>query len=84
MKIPQPLEAALHHEFFGHILPALRDPSLLDRIRNSKQLYWDNERQALAIENKYRRHSGLPEVREDWVIPAPFLPQGKLPESSTP
>lgn len=60
-----PIEALLHHEVMGHILPILRDPDLLERIRRDLRLKLENERSAVQQENEYRRHVGLPLVPED-------------------
>ncbi len=83
-KIPQPLEVALHHEFFGHILPALKDPGLWDRLREHPELQVDDEVRALAIENEYRRRLGLPEVPVDVDLLKWFFSREHLPASSAP
>ena len=60
--IAHPVEVILHHEIFGHILPALRDPRLIERVRNNPRLKKENERDAVEEENRYRRYLGLPEL----------------------
>lgn len=52
----------MHHEIFGHILPMLRNPELAVALLKNPQLADALERQALAEENRYRRHLRLPEV----------------------
>ena len=55
-----PIEALLHHEVIGHILPVLRDSELLRRIKASLRLKQENERGAVQQENEYRAYVGLP------------------------
>lgn len=83
LKIPHPIEVSMHHEFFGHILAALRDPNLMDRVKDNPELKDDEERKALAIENEYRRHLGLAEVPEKLIYPEWYLRQHP-PKASTP
>jgi hypothetical protein len=83
LKIPHPIEVGLHHEFFGHLLPALRDPDLMDRLSDNPKLKDDEERKALAIENEYRRHLGLPEVPEKVIFPE-WYHRERSPVPSTP
>lgn len=68
--LPHPLEALLHHEVMGHVLPVLRDPTLLRRIKRDLRLKRENERYAIQQENEYRKHVGLPLVSEDfsWFV----------------
>ena len=60
--IPTPPEVILQHEIFGHVLPVLRNPGLLDALRDDEQLKDANEREAFDIENRYRKRLGLREV----------------------
>ena len=65
--VVNPLEALLHHEVIGHILPVLQDPGLVKRIGESLRLRDENERSAVQRENEYRRHVGLPLVPEEFT-----------------
>ena len=60
--LPTPVEAILQHELIGHVLPVLLDPSLIGLVTADPELWEQHERHAIAAENRYRRHVGLPEV----------------------
>lgn len=60
--LQNPLDALLLHELLGHIVPVMRDPPLIELVRESQKLREENERDAIKIENEYRKHVGLPLV----------------------
>ena len=63
--VVNPIEALLHHEVMGHILPILQDPDLLERIEADLKLKLANELSAVRVENEYRKYVGLPMTSED-------------------
>jgi len=67
--IPNSIEVILQHEFFGHVLLGLKDPKLAGMVAKNKQLKMANERQALDIENAYRRRRGYRVVPPELVFP---------------
>ena len=60
--IPTPPEVVLQHEFFGHVVPVLRNPTLEDILANDGRLKKANECEALDVENRYRKRIGRQEV----------------------
>ena len=62
LKLPSPVEALLHHEIIGHIVPALEDPKIIDEARKSKARREQLEEEARQRENEYRSAVGLPPV----------------------
>jgi hypothetical protein len=51
--LQSPIEALLHHEIVGHIVPVLAEPMWL------KRPWLEIEAYAVARENEYRKHVGL-------------------------
>lgn len=69
--ILNPIDVVLYHEIFGHIVPILRNPKILDDTRKNKKRYDEFEDEARAIENRYRQRRLLR------LFPVP--PKGSTP-----
>lgn len=69
LRLPSPLDALVHHEVMGHIVPYMADPGRFDGSQGDESSQ-ENEREAIQQENEYRRHVGLPLVPPNLIFPS--------------